>query len=193
MLDALDRADDDLFDLREPGPDPPLGNAVDGVLRFVEELLDVAGIAAHRAAHDVARHVDEPAQDSLLLDDACVEHDVRRGRRALDQFGDRRRAADCVEVSAALQALRHRDDVGRLAPLVEFDERPPDATVRLPVEVLLGQDVAGALEGLVVEQDPAEHGLLGLDALRRDPETSDNVLAHVRTSFREHARPGQRH
>ena len=79
------------------------------------------------------------------------------------------------------------------APLVEFDERPPDATVRLPVEVLLGQDVAGALEGLVVEQDPAEHGLLGLDALRRDPETSDNVLAHVRTSFREHARPGQRH
>ena len=52
---------------------------------------------------------------------------------------------------------------------------------------------AGALEGLVVEQDPAEHGLLGLDALRRDPETSDNVLAHVRTSFREHARPGQRH
>src|SRR3954447_26959782 len=66
--------------------------------------------------------------------------------------------------------LGDREDVDRLARAEERDDGLVDRAVALAVEVLLPQallDDVGVV-GAVGLEDRAEHGLLGLDRVRRD-------------------------
>ena len=56
-----------------------------------------------------------------------------------------------------------------------------DQPVLVAVEVGVGEQVADAVPGAVVEQQAAEHALLGLDRMRRDAQLRDLVVAR-RTS-----------
>src|SRR5262249_59942339 len=72
-------------------------------------------------------------------------------------------------VAARAQRLRERDQVDGLVALRELEHRREELAVRAAVEVVGLDQLDEAVERRVVEQDAAEHGLLGLEALRRDP------------------------
>ena len=69
--------------------------------------------------------------------------------------------------SSSLERLRHGDEVHRLAPLEQLQHRAEDAPVGLPVEVLRAQEFRDLDDRLAVDQDRAEHRLLGLEAMGR--------------------------
>ena len=69
--------------------------------------------------------------------------------------------------SVALERLGDGHDVDRLAALEQVEHRRVDRAVGLPVEVLRAQELGDLDDRVPVDQDRAEHGLLGLEALRR--------------------------
>ena len=76
-------------------------------------------------------------------------------------------AADRLELVAPLERLRDRDDVDRLAPLEQLEDRLVDRAVRLAVEVRGAQELGDLDDRVTVDEDRAEHRLLGLETLRR--------------------------
>src|SRR6266513_226198 len=72
-----------------------------------------------------------------------------------------------VEFVAPLQRLGDSDDVDGLAPFEELDDRRVDRCVRLAVEVRRSKKLGHLDDRVPVDQDGAEHGLLGLETLRR--------------------------
>ena len=64
-----------------------------------------------------------------------------------------------------------------LLALISAADRRVDQLVLVAVEVAVGQQVADAVPGAVVEQQAAEHALLGLDGMRRDAQLRDLAVA----------------
>ena len=60
------------------------------------------------------------------------------------------------------------------APIARVDQ-----PVLVAVEVAVGQQVADAVPGAVVEQQAAEHALFGLDRVRRHAQLRDLVVARI--------------
>jgi hypothetical protein len=92
---------------------------------------------------------------------------MHRGGHRVHQRGEVRRTADAVEQLPSRQLLPERHEVDRLALGVEGEHRLVDACVLRAVEVLRTQEVADLEDGVGVDQDRAEHALLGLYGLRR--------------------------
>jgi len=61
---------------------------------------------------------------------------VDGGGRVIAELREVARATDRLELARALQRLRDRDDVYRLAMLEEFQHRGVDSAVGLAVEIL---------------------------------------------------------
>ncbi len=89
------------------------------------------------------------------------------GRGRVRQAREVGSSADRLEFIAPFQRLRHGDDVDRLAPFEELDHRRVDRRVRLAVEVRRSKELGHLDDRVTVDQDGAEHGLLGLETLRR--------------------------
>ena len=110
---------------------------------------------------------DQVPQDRLALDDPRVLGRVDGRRRLVRQRAEVGAAADGLEVAVALERLRDGDDVDRLAPLGQVEHHRVDPGVGLPVEVLGLEEVGDLDDRVPVDEDRAEHGLLGFDGLRR--------------------------
>ena len=110
---------------------------------------------------------DQVPQDRLALDDTRVLRGVDGGRRLVAEARQVRPSADRLELLAPLERLGDRDDVDRLAPLEEVEDRRVDAPVGLAVEVLRTQELCHLHDRIAVDEDGAEHGLLGFETLRR--------------------------
>ncbi len=93
--------------------------------------------------------------------------DVDGGGRVVAEGGEVAGAADRLELAVALERLRDRDDVDRLAVLEELQHRGVDAAVGLAVEVLRVEEVRDLDDRVAVDEDGAEHGLLGVEVLGR--------------------------
>ena len=150
----------------KPGIDPLLADREQLRLGPVDRLLDLGRVLVADPG-DPAGRPDEAAQDRLALDDPGVLGGVDRGRRLVRQARQVRPATDRLELLAPLERLRHRDDVDRLAPVEQLQDRRIDPRVGLAVEVLRAQELGDLDDGIPVDQDRAEHGLLGLETLRR--------------------------
>jgi hypothetical protein len=92
---------------------------------------------------------------------------VDRRRRHVGQLRQVRPTADLLEVLAPLERLRHGDEVDGLAPLEQLEHGLEDAAMRLPVEVLRAEEFRDLDDRLAVDEDRAEHRLLGLQAMGR--------------------------
>ena len=110
---------------------------------------------------------DQPPEGRLFLDDARVVLDVGRSRHAVDERGDVGGAADFVELAGAAQLFFERDEIDRVAALGELDHLVEDAPVRVAEEIARVDHFGGEIEGVVVQQDRAEHGSLGLEIVRQ--------------------------
>ena len=116
---------------------------------------------------DPAGSADEVAQDRLALDDPGVLRDVDGGRRLVREAREVGATADRLELVLALERLGDRDDVDRLAPLEQLERGGIDPAVRLAIEVGRAQELGDLDDRVAVDQDGTEHGLLGLETLRR--------------------------
>ena len=153
---------------------PPLGHLVDLGLRPVHHVVDGAGhaLATGRAVahlHDPGAGLDQPPQDRTLGHDLGVVAGVGRGRHPGDQRVQVRVAADPGDGAGPGQLGGHRHRVGRLAPAVQVEDRVVDQLVRRTVEVVAAQHLDHVGDRVLGQQHAAEHGLLGLDVLRRGP------------------------
>ncbi len=79
-------------------------------------------------------------------------------------------AAGGLELSGALQVLGDGDRVRRLVALDELRDRAEDQPMIGAVEVLDVDDVRDLVPGALVQHQPAEQRLLGLDRVRRQAE-----------------------
>ena len=122
----------------------------------------------------------ELAQDRALAHDLGVAAHVGRARHALRQRVQVGQAAAVLGLAEALQLLEDGDHVGRLAGVDQRADGGVDQPVLVAVEVAVGQQVAGAVPGAVVEQQAAEHALFGLDRVRRHAQPGDLVVARRR-------------
>ena len=100
-------------------------------------------------------------------------------------------AADPGQVAALGQLVGDGDRVGRLAAAVEVEDRVVDQLVRRAVEVVALEHLDAVGDGVLGQQHAAEHGLLGVDVLRRHPVvgtvTGTGVAAHVQLGDRHAA------
>jgi hypothetical protein len=153
------------IELRETGLDALLADGKEFSLRAIDGLLDLGWILVADAGYSPGR-ADEVPQDSLALDDPCVLDRMNRGRGRVRQTRQISSPADRLELVTPLERLRDRDDVDRFAPFEELEHRPVDRPVRLPVEVSRPQELGHLDDSVAVDEDRAEHGLLGLETLR---------------------------
>ena len=150
----------------EAGVDALLADREQLRLGAVDRLLDLGRVLVADPGDPPGRP-DQVAQDRLALDDPGVLGDVDRGRRLVRQARQVGAAADRLELVAALERLGDRDDVDRLAPLEQVEDRGVDPAVGLPVEVGRAQELGDLDDRVAVDEDGAEHRLLGLETLRR--------------------------
>ena len=167
-FDRLDRIDQHVGQLRERRPHPPLGDVEDHLLGPVEELGHIAARFV-AAGGDLGGGGDEAAENRPVADDPRVVDDVRRGRHALGQLRQEGGTPHVGEIAAEPEGLGERDQVDGLAAIREREHGAEELPVRAAVEVVGLEQLHHPVERRVVEEHAAQHRLLGLDTLRRDP------------------------
>ncbi len=169
FLDALDDLGQQRLDLLESlsAASALLGDLEDLGLGLVEDLLRLAPGGVQGARGDLVAGRDQAAQHRALAHDLRVATDVGGRRRVLGERVQVDEAAGVVSLAGIAQRLVDRDRVRGLAAIDQPADGPEDQLVVLPVEVGNADQVGNAVPGSVVDQQPAQDGLLGLDGVRR--------------------------
>jgi hypothetical protein len=133
---------------------------------------------------DLVRGRQQAAQQRVLAHDLGVVADVARRRDGAREGVDRALSAGLLEAAGLAHALGDREDVDPVALLVELEHHGVDRAVLVAVEVLRAQALLDdqAVHRLVREEDRAEHGLLGLEVVRRRRRGGDVDGGHRRSS-----------
>ena len=132
-------------------------------LRPVDGDLGVVGLlVADR--RDPPGGGDQVAQHRLALDDAAVVLDVDRRRHRVHQAGQVGRPAHRLQPIAPRQLVAQGDEVDGLALAVQAEHRLVDVGVLLAIEVGRPQEVGDLQDSVRIDEDRAEHALLGFDA-----------------------------
>ena len=149
--------------------DALLGDVEDLALGHVEGLDHVVGLAVGELG-DVAGDVDQLAQQRRLLDDLGVVAGARDRRRGVLQLVQRLGPTDLGQQAGPAQLVGDGDRVGRGARRVQRPDGVEDVAVGRLVEVGRAErHLADHADRLTRQQQGAEHRLLGLDVVRRDP------------------------
>ena len=157
VADRLDLVEDAVHDVAQRGvvlAGALVGDLVDLGLRLVDDVVDLA-LAGVADLHDLGAGVDQAAQDRLLAHDLGVVAGVGRDRHVGRQRVEVRRAADPLQLAAALELGGDGHHVDRLAAAVEVDDRVVDRLVRGPVEVDAAQHLGDVGDGVLGEQHRA--------------------------------------
>ena len=169
LVRALDRGEARVRQLahrREPGAHAIFGDRENRLLGLVENEIGLLLRLVGGRKNLVGRE-DQIPERRLLAHDARVVLDVGGVGQAVDERGNVGGAADFVELSRAGELFLERDEVDRVSPLAQLDHLLEDPAVRVAVEIARGQDLGGLVEGVVVDQDGAEHGSLRLEVVRQ--------------------------
>ena len=86
-------------------------------------------------------------------------------------------AADFLELAAALQAFGNRQRIGRLVVLDQQRYVAVNLAMISAVEIAVADLIGNFFPCGVVEQQPAQHRLLGLERVRRQLERVDLRIA----------------
>jgi hypothetical protein len=156
--------------------EPFLADVEDLALGLVEDLRHRSALRIERRGGDLVARRHQLSQHRALAHDLGVAADVGGARHALRQGVEVGQPAAFLGLAQALQLLEHGDHVGRLGGIHQRRHRREDHAVLEAVEVRFGQQVADPVPCAVVEQEAAEHALLGLDRVRRHAQPGDLVV-----------------
>ena len=87
--------------------------------------------------------------------------DLHRRGHELGQLAQVRRTSDAVELLAARQLDLHGERVDALAALEQRLHRPVDPLVPSQIEIVSSQKVGDLEDGVAIDEETAEHLLLG--------------------------------
>jgi len=86
----------------------------------------------------------------------------------LGQVGQIGRPADFIELAGSLEIFGRGDEVEGGVFAIQLDKDRVDDGVGRVVKILRGQEFGQIMEYAVVKKNAAEHGLFGLEVVRRD-------------------------
>ncbi|CAB4886508.1 unannotated protein [freshwater metagenome] len=178
-VDFVHRGLQQLFEGEEVLGGASLGDLVHLCLCAVDDLGDVLTVGSGvTELHDAGTGLHEPPENGLLRHDLGVVPGVGGGGRRLSQRDQVRRAADALELSAAIQLGRDGHRVGRLTAAVEVENGVVDVLVCRPVEVARTEHLEHVGDGILAQQHAAQHGLFGGHVLwRLSPEVFARTFA----------------
>ena len=142
---------------------------------------------------DLVRGGQQRALLSIVADDPPVLTRVAGRRNPAGQFLDRLGPADLIELAAFAQDLGDRQVVDLPVAVVELDHGGKHGAVLLSVEVVGTQMLLDQqpVQMPFIEQDRAQHGLLGLEIVRWNGDRLDS--AHGSSSLGSWAASARRH
>jgi hypothetical protein len=177
LVELVDILAQGLADGVEIGAADALADVEDELLGFFERGAGVWLVVGDGG--DLARRVNQPAQDGRALDDVPVVVHIGAGRHLVGERADVAHAADIFELAAPLELVRERDEVGRLAGLVELQHGLEDRAVGVAIEVVRPQELRDLHHRLGVNQQAAEHPGLCLDVLGQQLFDSHTVTSRA--------------
>ena len=172
LVDPLDDLAQQVLQVLETGRSARavLRDLEDLGLGLVEHLPGVLALRIERLGGDLIGGRDQLAQDGAVAHDLAIAADIGGRRGLLGQRIQVGQPAHLVGLADRFQRLIDCDHVGGMAALDQARNLLPDQPVVVAVEVFIAQQVGHAVEGLVVQQQSAEHRLFGLDRMRRHPQ-----------------------
>ena len=168
------------------------GDLEDLAFRLVEHLGGRLPHGTERGIRDLGADRGEAAHDRALAHDLGVAPDVGGAGRIGGERAQVGMAPGVGELAAALEALGDRQCVGRLAALDQSADVLEDGPVVGAVEIGPGDDVRDPVPRRVVEEQAAQHGLLGFDRLRRHARGFDLGILQDRSDDLSHEAPRSR-
>ncbi len=138
-----------------------LTDLIDDLLRLVDQAAGVVVVTDVGLLHDADAGGDQAPDLGLVVDDLGVVLEVDGGERRLAEADDVVEPAAVLELALLLEARGHGDRVERQPGLGEGEHPLIDEPMSRRREVLGAQDAGHPVEGGVVEEHAAEHGLLG--------------------------------
>ena len=90
---------------------------------------------------------------------------VGDARHAVGERGEIRRAAGSVQIAVAMQFFGEGDEIDGLLAFAEGNHLGENAAMLVEEEIFGLQMLDGGIEGVVIEQDGAEDGTLGVEII----------------------------
>ncbi len=159
----------DLLETLKALANPLLRELEDGGFGVVKNFVGRLGLLAGFGDGRI-RHVDQPAQNSLVADDANVMLDRRPVRDAIQQAGNVADIADRLQVLLLLQFFDQRNDVNRPGRFSQIHHPRINPPVRVDGKVFRLKMLGRIVEGMIVEQNRAQDGALGFNVSRHTPD-----------------------
>ena len=181
-VNAIDRLGQQALERREPAAPVRalLADVKDAAFREVENIRGVTPFRTVRAAGDTCGGVNQITQNGALAHNVGVGADVRGARGIVGDGSQISEPACVLQLVIFFQPLGDGHHIRRAA---RFDQRgngAVDEAVFLAVEVVRGDFIGDPVEGLPVQQQSAEDGLLRLNRLWRNFERISGRLAAPR-------------
>ena len=142
-------------------------------------------LARHHARLDLVGGGQQRAHLRVVANDPAVLPGMTRGRHPAGELVDRCRPADLLELAVLAERLGDRQMVDLPVALVQLHHRREHRAVLLAVEVVGPQVLLDQqrVQVALVEQDGAEHGLLGLEVVRRNGDCLDGAHGRSESKF----------
>ncbi len=145
----------------------------DFLLGLVQYLVHWPPLRVEGVGGDLVAGRHQFAQDGALAHDFGIAADVAGAGHVLRQRVQVGQATYFLGLAQALQLLVHGDHVGGLAGVDQLGNGRKNQLVLVAVKVVLDQQIAYAVPGVVVQQQATEHARLGLDGMRRHAQLRD--------------------
>src|SRR5690606_9481652 len=169
--DAIDGLDQDVIDTDgAAGLGSRLGDLENHPLGFGEDFLAGPPLRRIGAVGDLVADADQLAQGGALVNDLSVGLDVGHRGRVLRQFAEIGATAHLRQMPFLVQLLGQGHHVERRIALGQGEDGTEDQPVVMAIEVAIGNLIEHPCPGAGIQHQAAEHGLLGLDGMRRHLE-----------------------
>lgn len=165
FLDGSEAAFGAVFSESENGRFGGVENGVGGIFGLEGLLLNVVG------------GVNKIAKDGFFFDDAGVVLDVGNFGHAVGKSGEIGSAAGGFQIAVAVKFFGESDEVDGVLGFAESDHLVKDAAVLIEEKVSAAEMLDGGVERMVIEQNGAEDGTLGVEIVRKRP-FEDGISRH---------------
>ncbi len=163
----LKRTVDRVLDRHDGGAFRDPGDVEHRLLRGIDESLHVAVVAVALRGETLTGG-DQLPDAPLLANDAGVMLHVGDRRRGIGELRQIWRAAHLRQPLPVPEPSCHADQVHRPARALEIQNALEDAAIGVRIEMLRGEDLLDAVEGVAGQQHRGKHGPFGVQILWRN-------------------------
>jgi len=135
-------------------------------LSFIEQRFGIPPKRIQRIGGNLVSRRHQLPQHRTLANDLRVTPDIggRWGiRRKFAEIGE---ATGLIALPGRIESFGNGNDIRRFGVFQQLADLPENPPVLVAIEIAVRDQIADPVPGLIVEQQAAEHRLLGLDGVR---------------------------